>query len=46
MEKPLTADGPSSRKMLKLAEESVAKNLKVALADARHARALQELAKR
>jgi predicted dehydrogenase len=29
MEKPVTVDGPSSRRMLKLAEESVAKNLKV-----------------
>ena len=29
MEKPVTVDGPSTRKMLKLAEESVAKNLKV-----------------
>lgn len=47
MEKPLTADGPSSRKMLKLAEESVAKNLKVGVGlMSRHARALQELAKR
>ncbi len=29
MEKPLTADGPTSRRMLKLAEEAKAKNLKV-----------------
>ena len=29
MEKPVTVDGPSTRKMLKLAEESVKKNLKV-----------------
>ena len=29
MEKPLTADGPTSKKMLKLGEESVKKNLKV-----------------
>src|SRR4030095_10239178 len=29
MEKPLTADGASSRRMLKLAEEASAKNLKV-----------------
>jgi predicted dehydrogenase len=47
MEKPLTADGPSSRRMLKLAEESVAKNLKVGVGlMSRHARPLQELAKR
>jgi predicted dehydrogenase len=47
MEKPLTADGPSSRKMLKLAEESVSKNLKVGVGlMSRHARPLQELAKR
>ncbi len=29
MEKPITVDGPSTKKMLKLAEESVKKNLKV-----------------
>ncbi len=29
MEKPLTADGPTTKKMLKLGEESVKKNLKV-----------------
>jgi len=29
MEKPVTVDGPTTRKMLKLAEESVSKNLKV-----------------
>ena len=29
MEKPVTVDGPSTRRMLKLAEESVKKNLKV-----------------
>ena len=29
MEKPITVDGPSTRKFLKLAEESVKKNLKV-----------------
>ncbi len=47
MEKPLTADGPSSKRMLKLAEESVAKNLKVGVGlMSRHARNLQELAKR
>ncbi len=47
MEKPLTADGPTSRRMLKLAEESVAKNLKVGVGlMSRHSRALQELQKR
>src|SRR6267154_2190606 len=29
MEKPLTADGPTSRKMFKLADDAAAKNLKV-----------------
>jgi predicted dehydrogenase len=29
MEKPITVDGPSSKKMLQLAEESVARNIKV-----------------
>ena len=29
MEKPVTADGPTSRSMIQMAEESVAKNLKV-----------------
>lgn len=47
MEKPLTADGPSSRRMLKLAEEASAKNLKVGVGlMSRHARPLQELQKR
>src|SRR6266704_2632647 len=47
MEKPLTADGPSSRKMLKLAEEATAKNLKVGVGlMSRHSRAFQELQKR
>ncbi len=47
MEKPVTVDGPTSRRMLKLAEESVAKNLKVGVGlMSRHARALQELQKR
>jgi predicted dehydrogenase len=47
MEKPLTADGPTSRKMLKLAEEASAKNLKVGVGlMSRHSRALQELADR
>jgi predicted dehydrogenase len=47
MEKPVTVDGPASRKMLKLAEESVAKNLKVGVGlMSRHSRALQELHQR
>jgi len=47
MEKPLTADGPTSLRMLKLGEESVAKNLKVGVGlMSRHARNLQELHKR
>ncbi len=44
MEKPLTADGPTSRRMLELAEEATAKNLKVGVGlMSRHSRALQEL---
>ncbi len=47
MEKPLTADGPTSRRMLELAEESEAKNLKVGVGlMSRHSRAFQELYKR
>ena len=47
MEKPLTADGPTTRRMLKLAEEATAKNLKVGVGlMSRHSRALQELHKR
>lgn len=47
MEKPLTADGPTSRRMLKLGEASVAKNLKVGVGlMSRHSRALQELHQR
>ncbi len=47
MEKPLTADGPTSRKMLKLAEEASKKNLKVGVGlMSRHSRAMQELAER
>jgi len=47
MEKPLTADGPTSRKMLKLAEDATAKNLKVGVGlMSRHSRALQELHQR
>ncbi len=47
MEKPVTVDGPTSRRMFKLAEEASAKNLKVGVGlMSRHSRALQELAKR
>ena len=47
MEKPVTADGPTSRRMLKLAEEASTKNLKCAVGlMSRHARHLQELHKR
>jgi predicted dehydrogenase len=47
MEKPLTADGPTSKRMLKLAEEASAKNLKVGVGlMSRHAPWLQELQKR
>jgi predicted dehydrogenase len=47
MEKPLTADGPTSRRMIKLAEEATAKNLKAGVGlMSRHSRALQELHQR
>ncbi len=47
MEKPVTADGPKSRLMLKLNEEAKKKGLKVAVGlNSRHARNLQELRKR
>ena len=47
MEKPVTVDGPTSRKMLKLAEDATAKNLKVGVGlMSRHSRALQELHQR
>ena len=47
MEKPLTSDGPTSRRMLKLGEEATSKNLKVGVGlMSRHARSLQELQKR
>lgn len=47
MEKPLTADGPSSRKMFKLAAEATAKNLKVGVGlMCRHSRSMQELQQR
>ncbi len=44
MEKPVTVDSPTSVRMLKQAEESVAKNLKVGVGlMSRHSRALQQL---
>jgi hypothetical protein len=47
MEKPLSADGAASRRMLKLAEQAKAKNLKVGVGlMSRHARPLQELHQR
>lgn len=47
MEKPTTVDGPSTRRMLKLAEESEKKNLKVGVGlMCRHCDARKELYKR
>ncbi len=47
MEKPLTADGPSSKRMLALGELSISKNLKVGVGlMSRHSKPLQELHKR
>jgi predicted dehydrogenase len=47
MEKPVTVDGPTSKRMFKLNEGARAKNLKVGVGlNSRHARHLQELAKR
>ncbi len=47
MEKPLTADAPTSRRMLKLGEAASAKNLKVGVGlMSRHSRAMQQLAQR
>jgi predicted dehydrogenase len=44
MEKPVTVDGPASRKMLALAERSIQKNLKVGVGlMCRHCKARQEL---
>ena len=44
MEKPVTVDGPTSKRMLKLGEDATAKNLKVGVGlMSRHARPLQEL---
>lgn len=47
MEKPLTADGPTSRRMFELAKKSVDKNLKVGVGlMSRHSRHLEQLQKR
>ena len=47
MEKPVTVDGPTSRKMFKLAEDADQKNLKVGVGlMVRHCRGRQELKKR
>lgn len=47
MEKPVTVDGPTTRRMLKLGEEASQKNLKVGVGlMVRHCRARQELLKR
>jgi predicted dehydrogenase len=47
MEKPVTVDGPTSKRMLQLAEEASAKNLKAGVGlMSRHARPLQELQRR
>lgn len=44
MEKPVTSDGPTSRRMIQLAQDADAKNLKVGVGlMSRHSRALQEL---
>ena len=47
MEKPVTVDGPTSKRMFALGEAAAKKNLKVGVGlMSRHSRALQELAKR
>jgi len=47
MEKPVTVDGPTSKRMLQLGDEASAKNLKVGVGlMSRHARPLQDLQKR
>src|SRR5437899_9379789 len=47
MEKPLTVDGPTSKRMLELAEASKKKNLKVGVGlMSRHSRAMQQLYQR
>lgn len=44
MEKPVTVDGPTSKRMFALAKEAASKNLKVGVGlMSRHSRALQEL---
>jgi len=47
MEKPVTADGPTSKRMLKLAQDASARKLKVGVGlMSRHSRPLEELVKR
>ncbi|HAV62205.1 MAG TPA: streptomycin biosynthesis protein StrI [Verrucomicrobiales bacterium] len=47
MEKPLTADGPTSRRLIQLAKEADAANLKVGVGlMSRHSKPMQELHKR
>ena len=47
MEKPVTVDGPTTKRMIKLAKAADAKHLKVGVGlMSRHSRALEELAKR
>jgi predicted dehydrogenase len=47
MEKPVTVDGPTSKRMLKLGEEASAKKLKVGVGlMSRHSRAMQQLHRR
>lgn len=47
MEKPVTADGPKSRLMLKLNEEAIKKGMKVAVGlNSRHSRGMQQLKER
>ena len=47
MEKPVTVDGPTTKRMIALAKQADAKNLKVGVGlMSRHSRALQELANR
>jgi predicted dehydrogenase len=47
MEKPVTVDGPTSRRMFKLAEQAKAKNMKVGVGlMSRHSRALEQLYQR
>ena len=47
MEKPVTVDGPTTRKLIELSKQASQKNLKVGVGlMSRHSRALQELAQR